>query len=764
MKKLFLFLLLPLSLHAACTGSSPNWTAASANGIDIISCLPSASSWTSSTGTVTNGQNAAFVAGDTVNVPAGAVTWSGSSQLKIASTKVNLVGATACATGCSAGSGTGGTYLDNSGTCLLVGTCITLADSSAAAFLISGSSPTNFTTVSGFTFICNTVTAATVGCLQVNGARSPSGSFRLHHNHLRMGAPGGAVLVSFGGFGLLDHIFFEDTLASGTASSPMQIFGTTADQGYTAWNEPTHLGSAEALYLEDFTYTSTVRSSEGLIDFLTGAKIVIRHGTISGNELGGNHGYDSGGDRSGAVLEVYNVAFTNTGSIMELYESRGGTTLNFSNTYSGTWGNINLHYYRNTPITSGQAAEFALFGAAKPGLNWIPLSATPTTGNTLGPGPAWQGGSHVYAANSAITTGTCNLWTSAGGTSSSGSTAPTCPGNGNTVSDGSVSWLQVGGSVSAGLTTHGWCAANPDTIASSDATCAALSAGDTASRYTDANGGVCPFRDQPGVGHNQAYMPDYEWLNTSGATWSQADGEACVTPNSAFYSYTTSFTGVSGVGSGLLSARPATCIPQVAYWATDTSTLYQCSATNAWIVYYAPLAYPHPLAGGLVPAASPTFSPGTGTYGTIQVTISTTSSGAIICYNTTGSPATNGGTGCTTGTRYSGPVTVSVSETLFAVAGGTGFSDSSVASAVYTVPAAQSPSMFASVPFSTGVNVCPQPKIGQSTVCLIGSGFTCSLNGLAYSPTECISIPPPPVLSVNGQIGHVVLGATTTIK
>jgi hypothetical protein len=95
--------------------------------------------------------------------------------------------------------------------------------------------------------------------------------------------------------------------------------------------------------------------------------------------------------------------------------------------------------------------------------------------------------------------------------------------------------------------------------------------------------------------------------------------------------------------------------------------------------------------GGSPQAATPTFSPGAGTYSSAQtVTISTSSSGAIICYNTTGSPATNGTTGCTTGTLYSGAVSVASSETLFAVAGGTGYSDSSVGSAAYTIGSATS--------------------------------------------------------------------------
>jgi hypothetical protein len=55
-------------------------------------------------------------------------------------------------------------------------------------------------------------------------------------------------------------------------------------------------------------------------------------------------------------------------------------------------------------------------------------------------------------------------------------------------------------------------------------------------------------------------------------------------------------------------------------------------------------------------AAVPMFSPAAGTYsGSQSITLSSASSGAVICYNTTGSPATNGSTSCATGTLYTGP-------------------------------------------------------------------------------------------------------------
>jgi hypothetical protein len=80
-------------------------------------------------------------------------------------------------------------------------------------------------------------------------------------------------------------------------------------------------------------------------------------------------------------------------------------------------------------------------------------------------------------------------------------------------------------------------------------------------------------------------------------------------------------------------------------------------------------------------AAAPTFTPPAGTYtGTTNVTLATTSSGASIRYTTDGSNPTP-----STGTIYVNPISVSTTQTLKAIAYGTGYTASSVSSAAYTI-------------------------------------------------------------------------------
>jgi RHS repeat-associated protein len=82
----------------------------------------------------------------------------------------------------------------------------------------------------------------------------------------------------------------------------------------------------------------------------------------------------------------------------------------------------------------------------------------------------------------------------------------------------------------------------------------------------------------------------------------------------------------------------------------------------------------------LAAAAAPTFSPGTGTYTSVQsVTISDTTPGATIYYTTDGSTPT------TSATKYTASISVTATETIKAIAAASGYTNSAVVTAVYTM-------------------------------------------------------------------------------
>ena len=133
-----------------------------------------------------------------------------------------------------------------------------------------------------------------------------------------------------------------------------------------------------------------------------------------------------------------------------------------------------------------------------------------------------------------------------------------------------------------------------------------------------------PSRDQNGDSQDgtdasnsqtAAADPTYIWLNTdpnnAGAVITSFVSVAgldtnYIQANREFYQQGSSFTGATGVGVGLASARPSTCTtgangPGVGYWETDNLRLDKCSATNTWTTgAYVPFTYPDPLQGTTV--------------------------------------------------------------------------------------------------------------------------------------------------------------------
>jgi hypothetical protein len=146
-------------------------------------------------------------------------------------------------------------------------------------------------------------------------------------------------------------------------------------------------------------------------------------------------------------------------------------------------------------------------------------------------------------------------------------------------------------------------------------------------------------------------------------------------------------------GSAQENFQAANCIgvsfPDGKYWMGNMDMLGQLGTDaigniESQVVILGPLD----LQGSSPPtAATPTISPTTGTYtAPLTVTGTTTSAGAIQCWNLTGSPATNHAAGCAPGsTLFTGGVTLNASGTIYFVAGGAGYQDSGIASTAYTI-------------------------------------------------------------------------------
>jgi hypothetical protein len=125
--------------------------------------------------------------------------------------------------------------------------------------------------------------------------------------------------------------------------------------------------------------------------------------------------------------------------------------------------------------------------------------------------------------------------------------------------------------------------------------------------------------------------------------------------------------------------------------------------------------------------ASPTFTPATGTYSSIQtVTISDATAGAFIYYTTDGTAPT------AASTLYSGPITVSASETVQAIAIAAANSPSSVGRATYNIPL-----VFTGPAIAQQCNNMVQyAKKVSCTLTGIGAGHTLVIGIAGISPTN----------------------------
>lgn len=375
-----------------------------------------------------------------------------------------------------------------------------------------------------------------------------------------------------------------------------------AGQGDRSWKEPSALGGAEAVYVEDCTFTETNGLTNSAIDSSQGGRYVFRHNTVSDIYLlahslqNGNSSWFARGTKKWEIYEntigtsyvgyPHSIAITvlaGTGVIFNNTVTSGGAAdpwnvvvrLNNVRSYEAGSGNLGMADGGN--ILDGNTAYDATATGAHNGLdNAATLSCSSKTWT-----PDAYIGMYVYnltdGSKGAITDndGATVTATLAGGTDNNWDIGDTFK-----ITNGYPALDQIGRGIDASLT--------PQLTPAYD------------SSYQPQTSEPCYFWGNTREGSNDP-VEVY-----SGAT-------KHIVSNRDYYDYTVSFDGTSGVGRGTLAARPATCTTGVGYWATDTEILYVATAANVWETYYKPYTYPHPLrAEGTPPDVLTVTSPNGG--------------------------------------------------------------------------------------------------------------------------------------------------------
>jgi hypothetical protein len=441
--------------------------------------------------------------GGTVTVPSGSCSWS-TQFAPTFSGPIVLQGNTTCTNpGLSSMACTDNTNITLNCTTSPCGTGGSVGQDNV---VISGTTATNTFSITGFTFIDDS--GSTNGTVRFSGGTPHNAvTFAFFGNHIKAngGSTGGNFLKLSNSYGLGGYNLWTETISSGWAP-PITVYGDSSTGGNSNWQDATGLGTNQAIFLEGNTYNAMHQNTEGFYDGYTGCKVVVRYNYILNSGNMGTHGFDSTPESRSCVFDdVNNNTMVNTGSSLNPLTVRGGVQLFWNNTLTGTWSASTLDYFRLHPTDS-----FGHKGVAGIGINWIPQSVS-TAGNwdfSSTNSTDWLGAFHSYTGPVTIlplisNAGNFNYYSAASCTSGSIRPAFIQTQGGNTT-DGSCTWLNIGGVGASGVTGAGWSSTNPDTLVS----------GGTRNLDNNFDPNNYPLRDQPCVGHGQTVTPCYEWGNT----------------------------------------------------------------------------------------------------------------------------------------------------------------------------------------------------------------------------------------------------------
>jgi len=258
--------------------------------------------------------------GDTVQVPAGSASWTGTLTIN---QDINLIGA-----------GTGSTIITDSA-------------ATSVQLIVWTTTSNNVDRLSGFTFQGTANTFGDGGSVQIGGT---SHALRVDHCNFNLLQRNFELWFTGWQYGVVDHCFFGAN-AGGSAKVEHDAYGGYY-YGDGSFADADYWGTTNAMYFEDNIFTNISVTGFPAIDMDDGSRTVIRHNSFT-NVNTASHGTDSGNrGRSLRSQEVYmNYFFWNTNaatpvSTWGIY-FRGGTGVIFSNTFdNGFLSGTTMQEYR----------------------------------------------------------------------------------------------------------------------------------------------------------------------------------------------------------------------------------------------------------------------------------------------------------------------------------------------------------------------------------------------------------------------------------
>jgi len=508
--------------------------------------------------------------------------------------------------------------------------CTIIADNASGTLVQWNISVGGTVRLSGISFT-NGGGTSSADAIVINGSAGTAQWVRLDHLTFNQTNSRPHQLLVVNAVGVADHV--TCTLTNSYCFKVIHPGWNGGSQGDGSFAAATSLGTTNAFYVEDTTYSGGFTSSS-FVDGDTGARIVARKNTLT-NSNQVVHEQSAVYGRGTRLVEFYSNTLNYTSSWGSSISFRSGTGVVFNNTnnYSAGSGGPYVAFNLLRQVSSNWDSWGGCDGTAAFDLN-------DTTG-----GP---GGNGIYASSATLGTavsGSGNLTLKVSGTP--WTTNQWAPAGGTAYSARNLSqtW-RTGFKLSSIITSNDANTLNLQTSSSHGD--ASFNVGD---QWEIRRAVSCI--DQVGRGQsnsltasvgwpNQALEPIYVFNNTP-AIWTYGEAgmpgfRIRLQPNLDWYSTNASCAGSSSCTTGVAVGTKAqmnaitTCTQGVGFWVTNEANwdttlspntsgqLYKCGASNTWTLFYTPYTYPHPLrtSGVLADDGVPASSGVTGPAGPLQ--------------------------------------------------------------------------------------------------------------------------------------------------